>query len=139
MLRLLVPILLLVACAPPPLAPPGPPSVIAQFGAPGRVTIVCGVVADRDDGAWLALDTDAELDGEVRGIRDLAIARVDAHGTVAWVRQIGATDVFTRGLTAQVSAAMLRRSRVIWLRMNSLKSSPSGLPSPCQRAMLTGS
>lgn len=101
--RLLV--LLLVAGCGTSLTPSPGPVEVARLGAPagelGSFTFACGAVPDGQGGLYLALDTDTGLDGPLRGLRDLAVARLGPDGAVRWVRQLGdegtVAPLFTRG------------------------------------------
>jgi hypothetical protein len=71
-------------------------------------TFGCGGVGDGAGGFYVALDTDVGLDGPPRGVRDLALARLDADGGLLWVRQFGdeasPEPLFTRGCALDVDA-----------------------------------
>lgn len=84
-----------------------PPRVVgaSRFGAPRGYTFATAVASDGRGGAFIALDTDAALEGEPQGVRELALARVDETGRTRWIRQVGAPELFTRAFALAVDGA----------------------------------
>src|SRR5688572_24271377 len=96
-MRLLLALLLCACAGSPPRDPlTAPPTWLARFGAAHAVTLTGALAHDGQGGLYLLLDTDAAMEGTLRGIRDLALVHLTLDGSIDWVRQIGADSMFTR-------------------------------------------